>query len=375
MRIAMLTNNHFPPGEGIAHHVKAVAQRLEVRGHKVRILARSASSIRWSEQDCEGLAVREYPYWPLKPFHHWATGRVLRPWLREGADGADLLHVHLPLLPPLATDLPVLATFHSPMLTDNAAILEKGWRPRAMRLNARWFSQAYEQWYLDHASTVIAVSNGVRRELQAHYDLDSQRTTVIGNAVDTAFFRPAPKHARGQHILYVGRLGYRKGLGRLLEAFARLQLGPDCRLEIVGSGPLDAALRQQARQLEIADRVIFRGALDREVVREALGRAALFVNPADYETGPLTVLEALATGTPVVSTPTGLVAEMGENPPLWLAPFETAGLAETIETAWSERHMADKSDRGRTLMCDAYDWDRRVDALLALYERAVACRH
>ncbi|MEO1018734.1 MAG: glycosyltransferase, partial [Pseudomonadota bacterium] len=97
MRIAMLTNNHFPPREGIAQHVKALATRLQARGHEVQIVARGLRGKRWKTQSCEGLAVNEFPYLPLKPFHHLATGRFLQPWLDSGAGGADLIHVHLPL--------------------------------------------------------------------------------------------------------------------------------------------------------------------------------------------------------------------------------------------------------------------------------------
>ncbi len=167
MRLAFLTNNVFPPREGIARHVFEVAQRLQQRGHEVTVLARGRSFARWRVSSVAGLRVRHYPHYPLQPFHHALARAEFARWLRDGADGADLLHVHLPLLPPLPTDLPIVATFHSPMLADTGAIAETGLRPALIKANARLFSRRYEQWYLDHARTVVTVSGAVRTELEA----------------------------------------------------------------------------------------------------------------------------------------------------------------------------------------------------------------
>ena len=79
--------------------------------------------------------------------------------------------MHLPLLPPLHTRLPIIATIHSPMLADTAAIAERGLRPTLIRANARLFSRRYEQWYLDHAAQVVVVSDAVRVELEGAYRL------------------------------------------------------------------------------------------------------------------------------------------------------------------------------------------------------------
>ena len=129
MRLAFLTNNRFPPREGIAWHVLEVAQRMQTRGHVVTVLARGGAFAPWAEAMVAGVRVRSFPDYPLRPFHQALARTELAKWLREGADGADLLHIHLPLLPPLLTELPVVVTFHTPMLHDTGAIAEPGLRP------------------------------------------------------------------------------------------------------------------------------------------------------------------------------------------------------------------------------------------------------
>jgi glycosyltransferase involved in cell wall biosynthesis len=368
MRIAFLTNNRFPPREGIGRHILEVGTRLRARGHEVTVLARGSAFGTWAETTVADLRVRHFPHYPLRPFHQRLAQQELARWLREGADGADLVHVHLPLLPPLLTEQPLVVTVHSPMLQDTAAIPEPGLWPMLIKANARLFSRRYEQWYLDHASRIVAVSHAVADELGRSYALRGRRPAVIPNGVDTGFFGFAPFGARSRSVLYVGRLGYRKGLPRLLDAFARLAPRPDQELVLVGEGPLEDALRRQATALGIASRVRFAGFLDREGVRRELAAACCLVNPADYESGPLTLLEAMASGTPVVTTPTGLAAEMGPGAPLVLSAAAPGALAEAIAVvlAVPEAALA-RARAARTLVVERFGWERVVDGLEAVY--------
>ena len=368
MRLALLTNNVFPPREGVARHVFEVAQRLQQRGHEVTVLARGRAFARWRESSVAGMRVRHYPHHPVQPFHHLLARGELARWLRAGADGAELLHVHLPLLPPLPTPLPIVATFHSPMLTDTRAIAERGLRPSLIKANAWLFSRRYEQWYLDHARDVVTVSGAVRTELEAHYRIGGRRPEVIPNGVDTGFFGFASLRGRGPAVLYVGRLGFRKGLFRLLDAFARLPADLGRELVLAGEGPLENALRRRAAALGIAHRVRFTGFLDRIGVRGELRDAACFVNPADYESGPLTVLEAMACGTPVVSTTTGLAAELGSRAPIFLARTDPQALATAMTAVLRDPDFAAvRAREARNLVATRFDWEHTVDRLEATY--------
>ena len=186
------------------------------------------------------------------------------------AEVAELLHLHLPLLPCLRTRLPRLVTFHSPLLADVAAIREPGLLPAMIKANARLFGQVYEHAQIKAAAAIIAVSGNVDAELRRHYRLGGRRPVVIPNGVDVDFFAPPDTGASPDPgapparptVLYVGRLGYRKGLGRLVAAMARLKDRFDWRLAVAGEGPLEATLKAEAEVQGLAGRVDFLGFLE-----------------------------------------------------------------------------------------------------------------
>ena len=373
MRVALLTNNQLPPREGIGRHVLELAKRLPARGIEPLIVAKGTNIRFWHRLEVEGVRVALYPYAPVRPFHQEAIRAVLQPWLDRGAEGADLLHLHLPLLPGLRTGLPRLVTFHSPLLADTAAIHEPGMVTAMVKANARLFGQAYEHAQIKAAAAIIAVSGNVRDELCRQYRLGGHDPLVIENGVDVDFFSPSGsggnRAADGPAtVLYVGRLGYRKGLSRLIDAMALLTERPGWRLALAGEGPLRGKLEAQAHLLGIADRVDFQGFLDRNALAAALSRAAVLVNPADYESGPLTLLEAMAAGTPVVTTPTGLVRDFPEPAPLRLTAPEPASLAAAIAAVLDDpRAAAARAAAARRLVEERFAWDRVAARTAALY--------
>lgn len=378
MRVALVTNNVLPPREGIGRHVVELAKRLPALGVDPVIVAKGPSLRKWERLEIEGVEVALYPYLPIRPFHQEAVRTVLQPWLDGGADGAELLHLHLPLLPRIKTSLPRLVTFHSPLLADTAAINEPGMLSAMVKANARLFGQAYEHAQIKAAAGIIAVSGNVRSELQRLYRLGQHRPTVIENGVDTDFFTPEGRRpaTAPRILLYAGRLGFRKGLTRLLLAFWRIARRLDLVLEIAGEGSLRGKLEAQAKALGIDERVRFLGFLERESLRQALHRASLVVNPAEYESGPLTLLEAMAAGAPVVTTPTGLVGDLSTPAPLVICERDPALMALAIESALAgPAAAAERAEAARRLVVERFAWDSvaaRTAELYRLHERCAA---
>ncbi len=173
---------------------------------------------------------------------------------------------------------------------------------------------------LRRAVCVFAKSARIRDTL-TEGGLDASRIHLDYNGVDRGTFHPRSRNAASieigvdpgqRRVLFVGNLVPVKGLSDLLEAFriASTSAGPTLELVIVGDGPLEGYLRSQARRLAIESTVRFAG-------RETHPRVALWMSASDVlalpsleEGVPNVVLEALASGRPVVATAVGGVPEV-----------------------------------------------------------------
>jgi glycosyltransferase involved in cell wall biosynthesis len=155
------------------------------------------------------------------------------------------------------------------------------------------------------STPVIVPSVGLQRIALHEWQLRAQRVHLLPNGVDLQRFRPGPAVA-GPVIGTVGGLRPEKDHGNLLAAVARL--GADVRVRIVGGGALLEPLQQQARALGLHDRVTFVGP-----VRDTAPHyheLAVFVLSSRTEQMPIAMLEAMASGLPVVATDVGDVRTM-----------------------------------------------------------------
>lgn len=224
----------------------------------------------------------------------------------------------------------------------------------------------------------IAVSRHVAWRLHDRFDVPGERIAVIPNAVTLA--PPAPRDAalrarvllgqRAPLVLTVARLDAQKGVAYLLDAAAEV---PDAIFVIAGEGPERATLEARASALGIAHRVRFLG--HRRDVPPLLAIADLFVLPSLWEGLPLSVLEAMAAGVPVVATRIGGTDELvrdGETGTL--APPENGpALAEAIRAALYDRERALRmAAAARALVEREHSSAAMVSATSALYEELLA---
>lgn len=216
-----------------------------------------------------------------------------------------------------------------------------------------------------------------------------QDVEVWGRGVDTTTYSPARRSAewRGRlgledrfAFLYVGRLAAEKGVEQIVEAYgvAQRQMSPDStRLIIAGAGPREASIRANA-----PSGTILLGYLDRATELPALYASAdAFVFASLTETLGLVVLEAMASGLPVIAVPAGGVADHlrdGANG-LATAPHDVASMAAAMVALASDRERARRLGSGARATAEALTWDAELDRLdrsyREVYTRAQAATH
>ncbi len=191
----------------------------------------------------------------------------------------------------------------------------------------RWFSR----WALNGVEQVIAVSQDLA-EATAALGIPKDKIRVISNSVQVELFQPASSE-REPVLLFVGSLIERKGLAHLLDALPTvLEAHPEYRLVVIGDGPERPFLHAQALRNGVADKVVFLGWGASEIVRDWMQRARLLVLPSVEEGQGVVLLEALASGLPVVATEVGGIPDViDEQVGRLVAASDPQALASAIE--------------------------------------------
>lgn len=239
---------------------------------------------------------------------------------------------------------------------------------------------------LREAHTTVTVSDFNLRHLQREFGGDAERVVRLYNSVDLEAF---PFMAKGAtpgpaRVAAVGRLVEKKGFGDLLTAMATLVAeGREVHLDMVGTGPLEAALAEQVRELGLTEVVTMHGALPQSRVREIVAAAAVFAAPCiigadgNRDGLPTVLLEALALGTPCVSTPVTGIPEIvrHEETGLLVPESDPDALAGAIAGTLDEPAVAARrSAAARELLEADFDFRDHAVTLQAIFREAVASR-
>jgi glycosyltransferase involved in cell wall biosynthesis len=226
---------------------------------------------------------------------------------------------------------------------------------------------------------VICVSEGNRREHEDLLGRRSDKLTVVLNGIDADRFsredgegvREELGLAEGTPLIgVVARLAEeRKGISEFLHMAAQIARS-DTRSHfvVVGEGPLRPQLEQETVALGLSERVTFLGA--RPDVPRMMAAMTVFVMPSLYEGGPLTLLEAMAMGTPVVSTSVGFapdVVDVGTTGYL-VPPGDPAALADAVVALVRDETLAERMGRqARARAEGSFSSEHQVDATIAVY--------
>jgi len=282
-----------PLGGGAEVHLHEIFKRVVARGHSVTLYcSRFPGSTETEEID--GIRVvrqgGRYFFNFYVPLRYWSEFR------KEGFDIVVDDINKIPFFTPLFVDRPLAGVVHH--LFGEAIFLQAAFIPASyVYLAEKVAPRVYRN------TPTAVVSESTRQELM-DLGFPAGNLAIVPNAVNDKVYKPAIDIPHGKPIIgHLGRIKKYKSVDHLLRAFQIVLLEiPEARLKIIGDGDFRPALEKLAKDLGIADRVEFMGYLSEEEKVRQLHQMSVAVNCSAKEGWGLTVIEANASGVPVIAS-------------------------------------------------------------------------
>lgn len=397
MRICFICQEDLVrPQGGTGTYVRNVSMALAARGHDIHVIVRRRADA--ARETVEGVKVHRVsapgPAVLYSPLYFRASRRKFDEL--HSTEPFDVLHGNLPLMSSYGvrgSNLPpVVETLHCTVQEELKALSHRSLN--RLNLNetlARALAPVWrrrERYLLRRARHIVSVSEGLKREIVSQYAYPGACVTVIPNGVDCARFGSAPASEEVREslgiaptdrvVLYLGRLMERKRAIDLVRALPLIRESvPRARLVIVGKrNGMAERIEALAAELGVRDGVTMVDHVPYAEVPRYYAMADVYCLPSAYEGFPFTVLEAMASGTPVVASDIAGIDEQirdGENG--LLHPVGDVNLiARQICRVLEEPELAERlSQSARGRVREQYDWSvigDRTESIMRAAARA-----
>jgi glycosyltransferase involved in cell wall biosynthesis len=373
MRIGMMADAYKPHISGITNYIDLNKRYLERAGHDVFVFTFGDLDY----QDGEARVIRS-PGLPLQDTGYYLSFRYNRAAKRL-LQSMDIIHVHHPFLSgrlalrysrPL--QIPIVFTNHT-----RYDLYAQAYLPMMPEEISDGLLKAYMPSFCEAVNLVVSPSAGMEKILRG-LDVKSP-IEVVPNGVELERYRKIEPFPRADFgfgaddilFIYVGRLGPEKNLHFLLRAFNGVAQAFDhVRLLILGDGPARADIEALASDFGLAGRVRFEGMIPYERLPAYLSMCDAFVTASVTEVHPLSVIEGMASGLPVLGIRSPGVGDTVEDGVTgFLTDEDTAAFAVKMTRLVTEGGLRKKMGAAARQASSHYAIERTTQTMLKLYER------
>ncbi|MEK5255606.1 glycosyltransferase family 4 protein [Paenibacillus sp. FSL F4-0125] len=353
---------------GIAPHVYELSRHLKDKWTEIHVVTNSAPQSPIFETEKGVFVHRVNSYENLTDFEDWVLqfNLAIVDYVKTQLLGNvrfDFIHAHDWLVGYAAIllrhqlNLPLVTTIHATEYGRNQGLFT----PQQQGIHS------IENELVSLSDKVIVCSSYMKHEVCNVHAIDEQKMEVIPNGIDLSslqlkephtFQRELYAQAEEKIVLFIGRLVKEKGVQVLLESAREvLSVIPDCKFIIAGRGPMLSELEGMAS--EINSQVLFTGFIKNQEKNFLLEIADLCVFPSLYEPFGIVAIEAMGSGTPIVVSDVGGLAEIVEDGRTGLTsvPGDSYILAENILRILQDSSLASRiAEAGRTETVLHFDW-------------------
>ncbi len=380
LRIGLFTDTYAPQVNGVSISLQLVSEGLKNRGHQVTIFAPRFPG--YHDEQASVVRLPSLKYLNDPPIYVAVLGTPRSTWSLTRKH-FDVLHAHSPLsvgllayLTASTKNLPLIYTYHT-SITDYTHYLKFIGGTGIIRHGARWFSTASTNL---GDQIVVPSPKFCRLLLQQKVN---KPIHTIPNGIDLSNFKAAknPGSLRSRLgikidapvLLSLGRMDPEKHLDFLVDAFALLaDQHPNARLVFAGDGSARKSVEEKVAAMDLKDRVHFLGMVNRAEIPDVLHDATVFLSASITEVHPISVIEAIASGLPLVAVQDEAFEGMIENDQNgYLVPMDVKLFSQTLSGLLADREKLDRFGRRSAELSQKFSIEGQVEALETLYIEAI----
>ncbi len=380
LRIGLFTDTYAPQVNGVSVSLQLVSEELQRRGHQVTIFAPKIPGYKDDQPGVVRLPSLKYLNNP--PLYVAVLGTPRSTWSLTRKH-FDVLHAHSPVtvgllayLTASSKNVPLIYTYHT-SITDYTHYLRFIGGTTLIRHAARWFSATSTNL----GEQIVVPSPKFYRLL-----LEQKVTRpihIIPNGIDLSAFAAAKNigkfrtklgvKANAPILLSVGRIAPEKRLDFLIDAFTRIaDQFPDAHLVFAGDGSTLDDLKAHAAATKVNDRIHFLGMVDRAELPDILHDATVFLSASTTEVHPISVIEAIASGLPMLAVQDEAFENMIENDANgYLVPLDVDVFANTLSGLLKDANKLERFGEKSTELSKKFSIEGQVQSLEALYIESI----
>lgn len=377
MKIAVFTDTFFPQVNGVVNAVRNFDRMLSGRGHEVMVFTegRKPGTI-----NMDGAEVHRYRAFTFLPYPEFESSvDILGPVRDASRFKPEIVHAHTPFVMGYCAwrtarrlKVPLVGTFHTPV--DEYVVYLARHFTFSRRMLKR-IAKTYQNWFYGLCDVIIVPAKSAAR----YIEVDNAHIEVVSNGLDLERYGRAGREAFREKfglgdspvILHGGRLSFEKRIDGVIAAMPLvLEAVPDAKLLIVGRGPARKSLDAQVEKLGLQKSVVFTGYVSDEDFPKAFAAADVLALNSPVETQSLIVLEAFATGVPVVGADAGAIPDAvvpGENGFLFNTD-DTKAMAGYLARILGDTGLMEKLGQGALKTASEHSLEKSADKILAVYK-------
>lgn len=368
MRILFITASYLPITNGVTYHIVSIKKALEKLGHKVYILAPSFPGYKDGES-----GVIRFPSFPNPIIKSYPVGIPMVSISKIKKLKPDLVHTHHPFYigqyaSQIAEKLsiPLFFTAH----TQYEKYLNY-YFPQGYKLTSKFVARDIIK-LATKCNKIICPSQSTKTRIE---QMGIKNTALIHNGVENTFFnKPKKKSVKQPTLVFTGRLEKEKNPFFLLKVAGELvKTISNFKLIVIGSGSLFGQFQEKLFQYKLSENVIVTGEIRRNLLPDIYKSAHLFITPSTSEVMPLSIIEATASGLPVMALKNSNLEDLIINEKTgYILNANPKTIAEKITDIFSNEKLLFRLSNNSFKHSQNFSVNKTAEKLFELYAKSVS---